>query len=261
MQAILALEDGRIFRGTRLRRAGRGCGRGRLQYIADRLPGDLHRSLVRGPDRGADQSAHRELWNDAQRCGVRAALHRGAGDARVLRDEFQLAGHRGGRRLPGAQRRSRARRGGHARRGAPSAHAWRDARRHRVGRVRWTRTRWWPRRGRSARWKARTWPAWSPPNPSTSGTQSEPRNQTGDALLPVRRCRNQRRAAACGGVRLRNQAEHPAHVDARGLPRDRGPGHHDRRRDAGAQPRRRLLLQRPGRSRSRWTTPSRRCAS
>ena len=40
------------------------------------------------------------------------------------------------------------------------------------------------RRGRSARWKAPTWPAWSPPRPPTSGTQSEPKNQTGDALLP-----------------------------------------------------------------------------
>jgi len=47
MQAILALEDGRIFRGTSFAPGG-VRGRSGLQYIAERLPGDLYRSSYAG---------------------------------------------------------------------------------------------------------------------------------------------------------------------------------------------------------------------
>src|ERR1700733_14744293 len=62
-----------------------------LQYITDRLSGDLHRSFVCGSDCGSDKSSHWKLWNDAQRCGVEEALHRRAGDARVFVYELELA--------------------------------------------------------------------------------------------------------------------------------------------------------------------------
>src|ERR1700743_2148879 len=67
-----------------------------LQYIPDRLPGDLYRSFLRGPDCRSDKSSHWKLWNDAERCGVEEALYRGACDARVFDDEFELAFDAGG---------------------------------------------------------------------------------------------------------------------------------------------------------------------
>ena len=66
MQAILALEDGRIFRGTSFGAAGGVLRRGGLQYIADWLSGDLYRSLLCGSDCGSDESTHWKLWNDAE---------------------------------------------------------------------------------------------------------------------------------------------------------------------------------------------------
>src|SRR5580658_5011209 len=67
-----------------------------LQYITDRLSGDLYRSFLRGSDRSFDKPPHRELWNDAERCGVEEALHRRPGDARVFTDELELAFDAGG---------------------------------------------------------------------------------------------------------------------------------------------------------------------
>ncbi len=50
----------------------------------------------------------------------------------------------------------------------------------------------------------------------------EPRNQTGDSLLGTAR---RGRAHARRRLRLRHQGEHPPHADARELPRHRRPGH------------------------------------
>src|ERR1700716_3705163 len=70
--------------------------RGGLQYITDRLSGDLYRSFVCGPDCGSDESPHWKLWNDAERCGVEEAVYRRIGDARVFADVFELAFEPGG---------------------------------------------------------------------------------------------------------------------------------------------------------------------
>ena len=51
-------------------------------------------------------------------------------------------------------------RDGYARGGAASAGEWRDARRDRFAARIWTWMRWWRRRGRSGRWMGRIWPAW-----------------------------------------------------------------------------------------------------
>src|SRR5271155_4124911 len=72
-------------------RTGGTLWRGGLQYITDRLSGDLYRSFLRGSDRGFDKSTYRELWDDTERCGGHAALHRRSGDARVFADELELA--------------------------------------------------------------------------------------------------------------------------------------------------------------------------
>src|SRR5713101_1538653 len=65
--------------------------RGGLQYITDRLSGDLHGSLVCGSDCGSDESPHWKLRNDSERCGVEEAVYRRARHARVFADEFELA--------------------------------------------------------------------------------------------------------------------------------------------------------------------------
>src|SRR5229473_8151008 len=84
-------------------RTGGVLWRGGLQYITDRLSGDLYRSLVCGADCGSYQSAYWKLWDDTARCGGEAALHRRAGDARIFTGELELAFDRGGRRVSGAQ--------------------------------------------------------------------------------------------------------------------------------------------------------------
>src|SRR5277367_734749 len=98
-----------------------------LQYITDRLSGDLHRSFLRGADCGSDQSPHWKLWNDTERCGVEEAVYRGIGDARVFAGEFELAGDAGGGRIPGTLWCAGDRGGRYACRGAASAGEWRDA--------------------------------------------------------------------------------------------------------------------------------------
>src|ERR1700677_3040318 len=71
--------------------------RGGLQYITDRLSGDLYRSLVCGADRGFDESTYWKLWNDTPRCRGQAALHRRTCYARIFGDELELALDAGGR--------------------------------------------------------------------------------------------------------------------------------------------------------------------
>src|SRR3984957_20925406 len=111
------------------RRTGGTLWRSGLQYITDRLPGDLYRSFVCGSDRGSYQSPHWKLWNDAERCGVEEAVHRRISDARVFDREFELALDAGDRRVSRALWCAGDRRGGYARGGAASTGEWRDARR------------------------------------------------------------------------------------------------------------------------------------
>ena len=59
--ALLALADGRVFRGEALGASGEGPRRGGLQHLDDRLPGDPHRSVVSRADRLHDLPAHRQL--------------------------------------------------------------------------------------------------------------------------------------------------------------------------------------------------------
>ena len=63
--------------GRRLRRTDRGRWRPRRQHQPDRLPGGLHRPLVRGPGRGHDLPAHRQLRPARRRRPVRSG--RGCG--------------------------------------------------------------------------------------------------------------------------------------------------------------------------------------
>ena len=65
-------------------------------------------------------------------------------------------------------------------------------------------------------------------------------------------CRREGRAAEAPRrrLRLRHQAQHPAPAGRRRLPRDRGAGDDQRRRRAGAEARRRVPVERPGRSRA-----------
>ena len=59
--ALLALEDGTVFPGIAFGAPRRGRRRPRRQHEPDRLPGGLHRPLVRRPGRRHDLPAHRQL--------------------------------------------------------------------------------------------------------------------------------------------------------------------------------------------------------
>ena len=83
--------------GSRVRRGGRGRRRPRRQHQPDRLPGGLHRPLVRRPGRGHDLSAHRQLRPPRRRRPVDPPV------------------------APRARRRQRH--GGRSRRCAPAGHA------------------------------------------------------------------------------------------------------------------------------------------
>ncbi len=69
--------------GLRRGRCGRGGGRGLLQHRHDRLPGDPHRSLLHGPDRGLHLPTHRQHRHDGG--GSRADVRLG-GDGGARRD-------------------------------------------------------------------------------------------------------------------------------------------------------------------------------
>src|SRR5260370_31280225 len=70
--------------------------RGGLQYITDRLSGDLYRSFLCGSDCGSDESSRWKLWNDTERRRVEKAIYRRAGNARIFADELELAFDAGG---------------------------------------------------------------------------------------------------------------------------------------------------------------------
>ena len=62
--ALLALEDGTVFRGIAFGARRRGGRRPRREHEPDRLPGGLHGPLVRRPGRRDDLPAHRQLRAD-----------------------------------------------------------------------------------------------------------------------------------------------------------------------------------------------------
>ncbi len=132
MQAILALEDGRIFRGKGLRRARRSVRRSRFQHRPHRLPGDLHRPLLRRADRRPDQSADRQLRHHTLRRRRQTPLHRRPRHPRVFARLVQLALHPGHRRVPRKVQRPCSGRGRHPRHRSPPAQQRRHARRHRT---------------------------------------------------------------------------------------------------------------------------------
>src|SRR5260370_35206050 len=68
-------------------RTGGVLWRGGVQYLTDRLSGDLHRSFVCGSDCRFDKSPHWKLWNDTERCGAEETVDRRARDAGALADE------------------------------------------------------------------------------------------------------------------------------------------------------------------------------
>ena len=72
--AKLALEDGTVYTGRAFGARGETLRRGRLQHQHDRLPGSPHRSVLQGPDRHHDLSAHRQLRH--QRRGPRIGAGR-----------------------------------------------------------------------------------------------------------------------------------------------------------------------------------------
>ena len=75
--ALLALEDGTVFPGVAFGAPVAGRRRPRRQHEPDRLPGGLHRPLVRRPGRGHDLPAHRQLRPPRRRRPVGAS--RGCG--------------------------------------------------------------------------------------------------------------------------------------------------------------------------------------
>ena len=82
--ASLALADGTVFRGRRVRRRRRGGRRGRLQHRDDRLPGDPHRSVVPRADRRDDLSRDRQRRREPRGRRVAAAVRARLRRARVL---------------------------------------------------------------------------------------------------------------------------------------------------------------------------------
>ena len=98
--------------GRRVRGAGRERRRPRRQHQPDRLPGGLHRPLVRGPGRGDDLPADRQLRPPGRRRPVDPAVAPGAG--RGQRDRGGPRRRPPARGAPPRQRHPGHRRGRHA---------------------------------------------------------------------------------------------------------------------------------------------------
>ena len=176
--AILALEDGSVFEG---RSFGASAERSGEVVFNTAITG--YQEIFTDPSYSGQiviltNPANRELRNQRPRQRIRAPLHRGTGGARVFQYHQQLALRRRSPRVSEQARHSGCLRAGHARAGAPSAHPRRDARRafsHRNRR----RQGWSKRRARSPPWRDSIWPAASPPQKRTLGT-----NRSSRARLP-----------------------------------------------------------------------------
>ena len=213
-----------------------------FQYFHYRLSGNLHRSFLRRPDRRSHQSPDRQLRHQPDDNEAVQALHRRPDRARVLEGHLELALGRGRRRLLQAQQHPGTRRHRHPRAGAPPARPRRHARRDLDFGNRYRES--WSRKRKSI--------------PKMDGTDlanvvtttklyTWDEGADRDRSKPAELAKPQ---AQCGRLRLRHQAQHPAHAGRRVLQRDRGPGADERRRCAGAEARRSLPVERPRRSRA-----------
>ena len=129
MQAILALEDGRIFRGKGYGAPRRMPRRSRFQYFHHRLSGNLYRSLLCWANRRSYQSRKSATTAPIPTDKRRKALHRGSDRARILCRSARTGARRtGDRRVPGAVWGSCAGGDRYAGAGAAFARQWRDAR-------------------------------------------------------------------------------------------------------------------------------------
>ena len=126
--ALLALEDGTVFSGHRVRRRRGGCGRAVLQHLHDRLPGGPDRPELRRADRHDDDAAHRQLRGQRRRHGVARRLREGLRRARDVRRAVELARRGVAAGVPRGARRRRDRGRRHPAPHAPPARARRDAR-------------------------------------------------------------------------------------------------------------------------------------
>ena len=116
-RAVLALEDGTVFEGRSFGRAGEVDGGGGLQHRPLRLPGGADRPLLRRPDRHHDLPSHRQLRGQPRGRRVGAAPGGGLHRARGLDRGLVVARLGGARPLP-----RRARDRGDQRDRHPGAH-------------------------------------------------------------------------------------------------------------------------------------------
>jgi len=125
----LVLEDGKVLPRVALRRRPKGRrrrarkapgrGRGRLQHLHDRLPGDPLRSQLCRPDDRHDLPADRQLRRQCGRPRVRPAMGQSAGRAGAGGGSQQLAVGGLGRRAARRCRRPRPHGGRHPEPDAP----------------------------------------------------------------------------------------------------------------------------------------------
>ena len=159
MQAILALEDGTVFRGKGYGAKGECYGEvvfntsitGYQEIFTD--PSYSGQIVVLTNPQIGNYGTNQED-NEAT-----ASVDRRPDRARVLESEFELAVAAGNGRIPGAVQGARALGYRHAGAGAASARPRRDARRG-LDASRPTPKSWWPRRSRFRRWMGRTWRRW-----------------------------------------------------------------------------------------------------
>ena len=88
--AILALADGTVFRGVAIGAPGHSVGEVVFNTAMTGLPGDPDRSVVRGPDRHAHLSAHRQRRRECRRRRIAAAVRGGARDPRPAARRVQF---------------------------------------------------------------------------------------------------------------------------------------------------------------------------
>ena len=139
----------------RVRRAGCGRRRSRRQHEPDGLPGGLHRPLLRGPGRGHDLPAHRQLRAPLRRRPVGAAV--AARADRGQRDRRRAGRRAAARPAPAGQRHPGDRGRRHAGPGTAP-----PGQRQPPRAARWNRPPWRPGRwtGGAAVARARAVPRW-----------------------------------------------------------------------------------------------------
>ena len=92
--AVLALEDGTVFRGVSVGAKGNTTGEVVFNTAMTGLSGDPHRSLLLPADRHSHVSAHRQHRHHARGSRIRRGLRRGTRHPRSAAAAFELARHR-----------------------------------------------------------------------------------------------------------------------------------------------------------------------